>query len=646
LTNTGFLNIFELTMRLKYLALFLCVLPALLRAQPSRRAIKYYTKGENYKAHKNYPKACKYLQRSIDLAPTYDDAYGLLGGWYYDAQAFESAGNTFAAGAQYCNKGKERFALPAARSYMRAQKLDTALYWLSLVNTPKGLVEAAKLKAQVMLMKRLIAQHVQDTNQVYNLGSRINSRYAETFPSLASDKQTLYFTRRVNGIDEDFYFAKPDSCGGWFAARNMGSPPNTSAQEGAQAISSDDHYLFFMRNENRSENGWALGGYDLYMAYRIACDSPWSVPQSFGATINTPAFEGMPSLSPDINDLYFVSDRPGGYGGKDIWVTRFEQGLWQLPRNLGPGVNTSGNETAPFIAADNKTLYFSSDGHPGLGASDLFISHKITDTVWTPAENLGYPINSPADDNSMFVTADGKTVLFASDRDKMAGDFDIYETTLPERLLPQSTAYVLCYIYDSISKRPAEYGGSVTLYDSLGNEWAMYHGNRGDGSLLMSLPLNTSFSYEAKGFSCKPSTGTLIFTEACPVACTTSFALLPSDYVKPLTDTFLMSLQFHKNITALTDSQQHALVAALAPWMGRTDVVVMINCYTDNSGTPMINEEKSAVRAQSVAAVVEAAGFLPGTIIASGFGEANPLVPNDTPENQDKNRRAEIIVRQ
>jgi len=630
-------------MRLKSLLLLL-LLPVLCQGQIARRALRNCEKGMNYKARKNTAKAYKYMQRAIDADPAYADAYSILGGWYYDAHNFEQAGNVFAAGAQHCNKGNDRFALPAARSYMAAQKFDSAMYWFGKVTTPKGITEATKMRAQLTLMKQLI--RTRDTNQAYNLGLRVNGPYAETFPSLSSDKQTLYFTRRVNGIDEDFYFARRDSCGGWFAARNMGSPPNTSSHEAAQSISADDHYLFFMRNDNRSENGWELGGYDLYMAYRRGFDSAWTVPERFGATINTPAFEGMPSLSPDIKDLYFVSDRPGGYGGLDIWVTHFDLGFWQLPQNLGPGVNTAGNETAPFIASDNKTLYFSSDGHPGLGGSDLFVSHKKADTVWTPAENLGYPINSTTDDNSIFITADAQQVLFASDRDNLAGNFDLYETTLPARFLPQPTAYVLCYIYDSISKQPAEYGGSVTLYDSMGNEWAMYHGNRGDGSLLMSLPLNTAFSYEAKGFACQPSLGTLIFTEACPVACTTGFALLPSNYVKPMSDSFLITLQFHKNITELTDSQSHALTEVLSPWIGRTDVVIMVNSYTDNSGTPMINEEKSAIRAQAVANAVEAAGFPPGTIVAQGFGEANPVVPNDSPENQDRNRRAEIIIRQ
>ena len=167
------------------------------------------------------------------------------------------------------------------------------------------------------------------------------------FPWISHDQRTLYFTRRMNNTDEDFFTTSVDSCGGWFTGTNMGSPPNTLNQESAQMISADGHYLFFMQCENRSINGWGQGGCDLYMAYRA--DSVWSVPQSFGATINTPGYEGMPCLSVDNRDLYFVSDRAGGFGGLDIWIAKFRNGLWQQPVNAGSQINTAGNETAPFL---------------------------------------------------------------------------------------------------------------------------------------------------------------------------------------------------------------------------------------------------------------------------------------------------------
>jgi outer membrane protein OmpA-like peptidoglycan-associated protein len=609
------------------------------QGQVTIRAQHFFEKGNYYKAKKNTTKAYNYLQRAIKEYSGYDIAYSTLGSWYYDAHYYEKSGDIFAAAAQNCNKGKERFAVPAARSYLMAQKIDIAIYWLGLAPTT---TTVKKMQAEAMFMKQML-QH-RDTNQVYNLGVRINSKQSEMYPSLSSDGQTLYFTRRVNGIDEDFFYAKPDSCGGWFTAKNMGSPPNTSAQEAAQTISADDHYLFFMRSDNRSENGWGRGGCDLYIAYRLAIDSPWSVPESFGATINTPAYEGMPSLSPDINDLYFVSDRPGGYGGLDIWVSHFAFGLWQLPRNLGPEINTAGNETAPFISTDNSTLYFASDGHSGFGGSDIFMSKKGIDTIWSPAVNLGAPINSSFDEISISVAPDGRKALFASDRYNLAGDFDIYETTLSQKNAPIATSFALCYLYDSLNKLPTEYG-IVTLSDSVGKELAVYHSNRGDGSVQMSLPLHTTFKYVIRALGYQSVEGAINFSEPCNGACVFNFPLLPQTYVKPTNDSVVLTISFPKNVTDLSDTQMSVINSIFTPWKDKKDIHIFVNSYTDNTGTPLINEQKSAIRAHVVADALIQMGFAQDILSATGFGEANALTPNDTPEHQDKNRRVELIVR-
>lgn len=628
-------------MQARYLFLVLCILAAMpLLAQPSPRAQKFFRKGQYCKAKRDTANAYRYLKKAIAEELAYEEAYSTLGKWYYDAKLYHQAGDIFAQAARYCPKGKSNFSLPAGRSYLMAQKPDTALQWLAGASDANK--EVQKLKKQAALIMDM--QTRQDTTQVVNLGIRINSNYPELFPSLSADRNTLYLTRRVNGRNEDFFLSHPDSCGGWLTARNMGYPPNTAAQESAHTVSADDHYLFFMRSDNRSENGWGRGGCDLYLAYRVSPDSAWSVPESFGATINTPAFEGMPSLSPDITDLYFASDRPGGYGGMDIWVSHFSFGLWQLPKNLGPEINTPGNETAPFICTDNKTLFFASDAHPGLGGSDLFMSRKIQDTLWTTPKNLGFPINSTFDENSMYVSPDGTETYFASDRNKVAGDLDIYQATLPGSFAPEPTVFVLCYIYDSITKDVASYG-SITLYDSLGNELAMYHSNRGDGSVLMSLPLNTIFNYEIKAFSYQAVQGSLFFTEACTPSCIRNMALLPQGYVRPTTDTPVLTIFFPRNITELSENQVQQLQEAIAPWKDMPDITVFVNSYTDNSGTPMINMQKSTIRANSILEALQATGVFIEHIQATGFGEENPLVPNDSPENQDKNRRAEVVIR-
>jgi outer membrane protein OmpA-like peptidoglycan-associated protein len=173
---------------------------------------------------------------------------------------------------------------------------------------------------------------------------------------------------------------------------------------------------------------------------------------------------------------------------------------------------------------------------------------------------------------------------------------------------------------------------------------AQYHANKGDGSILMSLPLNQTFSYSVRAYNCTSSEGTINFPEACPKWCELTFALLPRDYVKPTKDSLVLTVQFAKNVITLNDTQIVAIESTLREWMGKEDLAIFINSYTDNTGTPLINTEKSTIRANVIANIVTKMGFEPQIITSTGFGEANPVVPNDSPENQNLNRRVEIVL--
>ncbi len=161
------------------------------------------------------------------------------------------------------------------------------------------------------------------------------------------------------------------------------------------------------------------------------------------------AYEGQPCLSSNNKDLYFVSEREGGFGGKDIYVSHFNKdGLWSKPVNLGSTINTSGDETAPFIHPDNETLYFASNGHPTLGSSDLFISRKISDTTWHKVSNLGSPINSSNFDGSIVVNAKGTKGYLASERTGTRGKLDIYSFDLYKGIQPIPTLVVKGIVSD------------------------------------------------------------------------------------------------------------------------------------------------------------------------------------------------------
>ncbi|MCR4659703.1 MAG: OmpA family protein [Bacteroidales bacterium] len=297
-----------------------------------------------------------------------------------------------------------------------------------------------------------------------NLGPNVNTADDEYLPSLTADDHTLIFTRRLprrnsttaeTPYEEDFYISQYDTMElGWGPAARMAEPLNSTDNEGAQTISFDGRIMIFTACNRRDGHGRC----DLYISVRRG--DKWGRPRNLGSVVNSSAWEAQPSLSVDGRTLYFVSNRRGGYGGSDIWETHYVDGHWTTPRNLGPVINTPGDETAPFIHFDNRTLYFASTGHIGMGGSDLFISRRVDDTTWGEPKNLGYPLNTLADENNLIVSPDGRTALFSSDRYEGYGRQDLYSFILPPDRRPTAVHYIEPLTAEAPLMRP---GDTLTL---------------------------------------------------------------------------------------------------------------------------------------------------------------------------------------
>jgi len=265
---------------------------------------------------------------------------------------------------------------------------------------------------------------------VTNFNNGINTSYSEYVPLLNPEENKLYFTSRrigstgdvldpYNEYFEDIYFAeKVDKT--WNTPQNIGSPLNTSTHDACVALSKDGQQMFIYRTDPNLSSG------HIYISQNN--EGKWTEPKLFNANINSDGnLESSISIAPDQATIYFSSNRPGGYGGKDIYrVTKMPDSTWSLPLNLGPSINTPYDEDAPFIHPDGITLFFSSKGHKNMGGYDIFKSVKI-DNGWTEPENLGFPINSIADDIYFITTFDGRQVYFSSNREDGKGGMDIYK---------------------------------------------------------------------------------------------------------------------------------------------------------------------------------------------------------------------------
>ena len=273
------------------------------------------------------------------------------------------------------------------------------------------------------------------SNNYNNLGESINSQLSEYLPYISVNGKELIFTRVIKYYDssgslkshEDLYLSLNRN-GVWDTAYSLSI--NTLQNEGAVSISPDQKILVFTACHR--EDGF--GSCDIYISYRED-NGEWGDPVNIGGRINTIKWESQACFSADGNYLYFVSNRYGGYGGNDIWRSRFVDGYFLEPENLGPFINTRYNEMSPFLHSDNLTLYFASEGHIGFGDFDLFISRRPdSEKQWGTARNLGYSVNSYKSQTSLVVGPDGETAYFTSNsgRDINYGEEDIYSFKLSE----------------------------------------------------------------------------------------------------------------------------------------------------------------------------------------------------------------------
>ena len=361
-----------------------------------------------------YEEAVKLLNKAIDIDPAYAEAYLLLGRQQVALQQYGEAQQSFRRCLDL-NPRIERFRTEAAEGLATAQWRQHAM------------------------------EHPVPFTPI-NLGPNVNSADDEYMPALTADYRMLVFTRRVPRrastrgdlpMEEDFYCSLYDTMLlDWGVAERMPEPLNSNANEGAQTLSHDGRVVIFTAcGRSRQYNSC-----DLYMSVRHG--NKWGQPRNLGAPANSVYWESFPSLSIDGYTLYFASNRSGGYGGTDIWCCTLEEGRWSEPRNLGPTVNTPGNETSPYIHFDDKTLYFASDGRMGMGGTDLYVVKRVDDTTWGSPENLGYPINTPADESSLIVAPDGRTAIFASERFGGYGRQDLYSFVMPAPARPEAITFI------------------------------------------------------------------------------------------------------------------------------------------------------------------------------------------------------------
>ncbi len=589
-----------------------------------------------------YKEAIAHLDEALKLDPKFVDVFLSRAGIYAELKNYSASVKDFEIAMNMDPVYSKTYLLPYSISLAGTGSFSKALAavneFLSNPTLNPQSIKAGNYRRSVFEFAVDYEKKHPAGNYVFapqNLGDSINSKALEYFPSLTIDGSKMIFTRRQDN-DEDFYESNFQD-GHWSKAIPVGGKINTNFNEGAQNISQDGQWLIFT-GCNYPEG---QGSCDLYIAYKTKNGS-WTEPENMGAIINTDFWESSPSLSPDKKDLYFSSNQPGGFGGRDIWVShRQSNGKWGRPVNLGPVINTTADEGCPFIHADNQTLYFNSNGHMGYGMTDLFFSKKIDDSTWSKPENLGYPINTIDDEGSLIVASDGKTAYYASERSDSRGGLDLYKLELREDIRADRTLWVKGKVFDK--KTNAGLPSTVQLTDISNRRTISKLQTDEDGNYLVTLPVGKDYAFNVnrKGYLFYSDNFSLVNKDEMDSSLVINIPLQP---IEAGASIVLKNIFFDVKKYELKPASLYELDKVVAMMNENPKTTIQISGHTDNVGKDADNLTLSLNRAKSVSAYLTSRGIDPKRISSKGFGAGKPVASNDTEQGKALNRRTELSI--
>jgi outer membrane protein OmpA-like peptidoglycan-associated protein/tetratricopeptide (TPR) repeat protein len=606
------------------------------------KAITIYTLAINKARNGDYISSVKMINEALKIEPKFVDAYLSLAGIDADLKNYTSSVSYFEKAFSLDSVYAKDFLLPYSISLAGCGRFNDALNAVNaFLSNPKlneRSIKSGEFRKKTYQFAIDYANTHPEKNYVFapeNMGDSINTADLEYFPSLTIDGKKLIFTRRINN-KESFYESDRQN-GVWRKAfplqGKINSPDNNV---GAQNISQDGQWLVYTGcNFPRG-----MGSCDLYISFLTK--NGWSEPQNLGWNVNSEFWESTPSLSPDKRDLYFSSNRTGGYGGKDIWVShRTDNGNWSIPENLGPEINTAGDESTPFIHADNQTLYFNSNGLPGYSEKpDLFVTRKLPDGKWSKPENLGYPINTIDDEGSMIVDADGKTAYYSSDKIDTKGGLDIYTFTLRKDLRPLRTLWAKGKVYDK--KTNAGLPSTVVLTDINSRQIISKLQTDEQGNYLITLPVGKDYAFNVhrKGY--------LFYSQNYNIDSTSTDSVfnvdIPLEPIEANAKIILKNVFFDTKKTDLKPASITELDNVVRLMNENPNMKILIGGFTDNVGKPADNLKLSTGRAVAVVNYLLSKGINNNRLSFKGFGETKPIATNDTEEGRAQNRRTELSV--
>jgi len=603
-------------------------------AQKKNDDIKIYQKAVAAFEQKNFASSISLLETLLKKNERNAEATLFLYQVYAEAKQYQKSINAFEKLIQTDSTIFLPYIVKYASQYMVLGNYTKAA---AIVESYKNVLPSyLKSKAAELIAICSFAKShpIQSEIIVTNAGDSINTADAEYFPSITVQDSLFLFMRRSNFKREDFYTSTLTK-NKFSKASPLSDDLNIEEKKGSMSLTQDLNTLYYAADYNQK----GYGRYDIYKVSKTK--KGWSEPKNVGKNINSDYWDSAPSIAPDNQALYFCSNRPDGYGGIDIYVTyRNEKGFWEEAVNMGPTINTVGDEQAPFIHADNKTLYFSSNGWPGFGGSDLFVSRKKIDGAWSNPLNLGYPINTFENEGSIAVAGGGTDAYIASDRADSRGSLDIYKVILALNTRPNKTFYVNGFIADALTKKPI--AGEVVLINTNEENSTMQIKVDSNGNFILGLPYLDSIGIRVNSEGHEFASTILSLENINSLSGSTlNFYLAP--IIKTFTKNF-NNIFFEINQSILNKKSFVELGALTTYLQSAPTALILIEGHTDNRGDSVQNQLLSSKRANTIATYLMSKGIESNRIKTIGLGGSQPISDNATEEGRIKNRRSSFTI--
>jgi outer membrane protein OmpA-like peptidoglycan-associated protein len=622
----------------------------------SKKAEKIYAEGINFFKKGNYSEATKSMRDVTREEPEFVDAYYVLGliNFKKTNSNFKEARRYFLKVLDLCpGYDIDTYYYLGEISYGYDQYDSTVTYMTKFlsdvdkIKSDKYYNRAVELLNYSKFYAQITSHPVPFEPKVVEGISTFQDEY---LPILSPDNQMALFTRnekvpperntliQTDKNQEKFMYSDLLPDGTFSEGAEMPPPFNIKGNQGGATLTIDNNTIYYTVCQNNRDNTYR--NCDIY--YSELINGTWTPIKSISDNINLPkTWEAQPSISSDGKSLYFVSDRTGGLGGYDIYKSvKKETGEWGDPINLGANINSRGNEKSPFIHPDGKTLYFSSDGWPGLGGYDIFFSRLKDDSTWSKPVNIGYPINSVEDDVGFFVSTDGTKGFFASNKLQGKGGWDLYSFDLYPEARPEKIMFLKGTIKSESVEEPVK--ARILLKNVTTKKTSEIPMDSTTGNYVTVAPFNNDYImtvkkegyvYETRYISQHDSIYKLparLDVEIQPIELNKSYRI--------------NDIYFGFNSFDLTEESKLILDQLLEFLTDNLTIRIQIQGYTDNIGNDADNIKLSENRAKSVYNYLIMKGISTNRLTYKGFGKAMPVADNSNEEGRAKNRRTVFVI--